>query len=178
MTREEYERWIKEYAPAAAAARKVGNTPGWFPFEYIAATGGMIVKGGVLREVTRGPNKGQLTANGCNVDEVVVSDMEIRREAARIALGGPLQRARKLPRFSKVERTETTFFGVYRNHTFDLRQEGPRNWWYIRVTAPCGSYDYDGWWKDSEDKTVDDAILEAMAGAGMELPTKAASDKP
>lgn len=89
-----------------------------------------------------------------------------------------LERARKLPRFSKVERTETTFFGVYRNHTFDLRQEGPRNWWYIRVTAPCGSYDYDGWWKDSEDKTVDDAILEAMAGAGMELLTKAASDKP
>lgn len=86
MTRDEHTKWAANYAPAAAALRKVNLNlnPGWLPFAFSVMHGGMVVKGAPLREVTRGPNKGQLTERDCFIDEVVVSSAEIERERRRI----------------------------------------------------------------------------------------------
>lgn len=46
---------------------------------------------------------------------------------------------------------------------YDSSQE-----WYITVTDPAGGYLYDGWWRDSEDKTLVEAIAEAKRGAMLE----------
>jgi hypothetical protein len=37
--------------------------------------------------------------------------------------------------------------------------------WYIIVKAPSGCYVYDGWWADSDEKTVEQAVAEAFDGA-------------
>lgn len=40
--------------------------------------------------------------------------------------------------------------------------------WYITVTFPDGTYGYDGWWRDSEFKSADEAIAEAKIGAQLD----------
>ncbi|WP_234775230.1 hypothetical protein [Paraburkholderia tropica] len=37
--------------------------------------------------------------------------------------------------------------------------------WYIEVHGPGGCYLYDGWWRNSEGKPVEDAVAEAFRGA-------------
>jgi hypothetical protein len=38
-------------------------------------------------------------------------------------------------------------------------------WWYITVRCPDGGLAYDGWWRDSDDKSLADAVAEAFKGA-------------
>jgi hypothetical protein len=55
----------------------------------------------------------------------------------------------------------------YRRCEIVATRDKPGRNWYIRVTAPDGCYIYDGWWRDSEDKSSADAIEEAKRGAGL-----------
>ncbi len=53
---------------------------------------------------------------------------------------------------------------TFRGHLIHLQKEVGKNW-YIIVTAPDGCYAYDGWWADSEDSTLREALAEAKRGA-------------
>ena len=64
-----------------------------------------------------------------------------------------------------IEKTKTRFDGTYAEHDIEIEWDKDRDSWYIIVTSPSGSYAYDGWWSDSEDKTIDEAIEEALDGA-------------
>lgn len=39
--------------------------------------------------------------------------------------------------------------------------------WYIIVKHPDGGALYDGWWNDSEEKSLAEAVQEAVRGAGL-----------
>lgn len=55
---------------------------------------------------------------------------------------------------------------VYKKHSIIIeRDEDANNWWYIQVISPKGTYLYDGWWQNSEDKTAKEALQEAKKGA-------------
>lgn len=41
------------------------------------------------------------------------------------------------------------------------------NDWYIQVNPEAESFLYDGWWDDSSDKSTEDAVREAIRGAGI-----------
>lgn len=57
------------------------------------------------------------------------------------------------------------FTRTFKKHEITVERESRKDNWYIRVTAPCGSYAYDGWWSDSASKTVKEAFEEAKRGA-------------
>lgn len=69
------------------------------------------------------------------------------------------------PRVIEFERTERLFEGRYKQHDIRIDRDDHRLNWYITVRAPDGCYVYDGWWRDSAHKTMDDAIFEACCGA-------------
>jgi len=72
------------------------------------------------------------------------------------------------PRIKIVyKKTATSFHGRYKGYLLNLFVDEANGCWYIIVTALDGCYAYDGWWRDSEYKTVDEAILEAIRGAGI-----------
>lgn len=52
-----------------------------------------------------------------------------------------------------------------RSHLITVSKDTTDSDWYIRVQAPSGCYAYDGWWRDSADKTKHQAIEEAKRGA-------------
>jgi predicted RNase H-like HicB family nuclease len=54
---------------------------------------------------------------------------------------------------------------TFKRHEIVATQDQIGRDWYIRVTAPSGSYAYDGWWRDSAGKTVDEVLEEAKQGA-------------
>lgn len=66
------------------------------------------------------------------------------------------------------EATDDTFFGIYKDHTISVHRDRPGSDWYFIVTAPDGSYSTDGWWRDSAQKTMAEAIMESIAGAGLD----------
>lgn len=55
----------------------------------------------------------------------------------------------------------------FKNHGISLTRDRRDEDWYIRVRAPDGCYVYDGWWRDSAEKTAKDALFEAKVGAGL-----------
>ncbi len=57
-------------------------------------------------------------------------------------------------------------FCQYRGYEFDIEKDLDGNGdWYIQVRPIDGCYDYDGWWRDSSDKSLESAINQAMHGA-------------
>lgn len=50
-------------------------------------------------------------------------------------------------------------------NTVHLSKETEEAEWYITVTAKDGCYSYDGWWRDSSEKTWQEALHEAKRGA-------------
>lgn len=54
---------------------------------------------------------------------------------------------------------------TFKRHRIALTRDGYDKDWYIQVTAPDGGYVYDGWWRDSADKTAAQALEEAKRGA-------------
>lgn len=65
------------------------------------------------------------------------------------------------------ERSSDQFLGRYKDHEINVSRDEPTGNWYIVVTAPSGVYGYDGWWRDSVHRTMDEAIEEALIGAGL-----------
>ncbi len=88
--------------------------------------------------------------------------MTTRSEATTAAR--PLDRNVRRPMVQQFERTEDEFVGRYKQHDIRIGREDGRNW-YIAVQAPSGLYAYDGYWLDSWNKSMDDAIAEACTGA-------------
>lgn len=69
-----------------------------------------------------------------------------------------------ISRVKKVfKRTKDEFEGEYKGHFIDISRDDDRTF-YIRVTAPCGMMDYDGW-ADSEIDTIEKAVHEALSGS-------------
>lgn len=69
------------------------------------------------------------------------------------------------PRVTKIERTSRMFIGRCKKHLIQIDRTSCLNDWYIMVRAPDGCYLYDGWWYDSCERSMDDAIVEACTGA-------------
>lgn len=74
-------------------------------------------------------------------------------------------------RLGKVERrTANNLEAYYKGHRIQIDRE-PRGDFYIIVQAPCGMYDYDGYWPNGFDPDYDDrptmkqAIHQALEGS-------------
>jgi hypothetical protein len=68
-------------------------------------------------------------------------------------------------RIDKIyEMTEDIFEGEYKGHSISINRESDNDF-YIVVTAPCGMYDYDGWWQHDGNDSVRDAVEEALRGS-------------
>ena len=72
-------------------------------------------------------------------------------------------------RVQQFERTEDSFIGRYKQHDIRIDREEGKNW-YIAVQSPSGLYAYDGYWIDSQWKSLDDAIYEACTGTQLLTP--------
>ena len=81
-----------------------------------------------------------------------------------------LDRRVRRPRVQKEYRDANCFNGRYKQHDLELTRVGGDRNWYIRVRAPSGLYAYDGYWRDSQGKSLDDAITEACTGACLWTP--------
>ncbi|AYF87449.1 hypothetical protein D6Z43_09910 [Pseudomonas sp. DY-1] len=64
-----------------------------------------------------------------------------------------------------MRKKATSAYGTINEHVIDISRESEDEDWYIVVTAPCGMRDYDGWWTDSADKTIEQALAEAVHGS-------------
>ena len=65
----------------------------------------------------------------------------------------------------KMTENREAFEGEYKGHAIEIEREKP-DYFYIMVTAPCGMFDYDGWWKsDKTEASMLDAIEEALKGS-------------
>lgn len=63
------------------------------------------------------------------------------------------------------EKKKDSFEGIYKGHHIHCYVDTENGCWYIIVTDKTGMTAYDGWWRDSEDKSVDHAIEEALRGS-------------
>jgi hypothetical protein len=86
------------------------------------------------------------------------------------AVGIPVDRRVRRPRVQAQVRETHEFQGRYKQHDLDLMRDGWHSNWYIRVCAPSGLYAYDGYWRESQGKSLDDAITEACTGACLWTP--------
>lgn len=68
------------------AAEKAGNIQGWKVFYYERAIGGLIIKGGVPRIISKGPRKGEKTWDEKEAQTVLVSHHDAERAAEQYAL--------------------------------------------------------------------------------------------
>jgi hypothetical protein len=64
-----------------------------------------------------------------------------------------------------AEDTSEGHHHTFRRHSISLTRESSLHDWYIIVKHPSGGNLYDGWWRDSSDKTAKDALAEAKRGA-------------
>lgn len=65
-----------------------------------------------------------------------------------------------------VKREENVFWGEYEAHDIEIFRERLDEDWYIIVQGD-GGYLYDGYFNDSADATIDEAIEEALEGSGL-----------
>ena len=91
--------------------------------------------------------------------------MTTQRDTTQPAGGSPVERGVRRPRVRVLVREEDGAEATYKGHTINVSRGKLDRRWYIRVWAPNGCYAYDGWWQGSEDKTHEDALLEACRGA-------------
>lgn len=71
----------------------------------------------------------------------------------------------KRPRVTELERSENSFDGQYKQHDIHIERDDDCRNWYITVRGPDGCHTYDGWWRDSGSKSLDEAIIEACHGS-------------
>ena len=60
------------------------------------------------------------------------------------------------------------YWGRYKDHNIHCSRENEQSDWYIWVYAPSGQLAYDGYWRDSAGKTINEAKLEAIRGAAID----------
>lgn len=53
----------------------------------------------------------------------------------------------------------------YKRHQIIVDRRNALSNWYIQVISPDGGYVYDGWWRDSQNKTYVEAIEEGKFGS-------------
>lgn len=62
---------------------------------------------------------------------------------------------------------------TFRGHEFQLERDAYFNYdWYIQVNLIEHGHTYDGWWNDSGDKSMREAILEACKGSQIDPPKR------
>lgn len=64
----------------------------------------------------------------------------------------------------------TQFEAEVNGYEFSLEKDGESEDWYIQVKPVGESFLYDGWWSDSEDKELAEAIAEAIEGSMLNEP--------
>jgi len=68
-------------------------------------------------------------------------------------------------RIDKIDvMTSDAFEGEYKNCLLSIQKES-HNSFYITVETPGGGHLYDGWWLHGGNKTIKDAVKEALMGA-------------
>lgn len=60
------------------------------------------------------------------------------------------------------EKWNNGFRGIYKQHSIAIERDCPLVDWYIVVIDSKGRVTYDGWWKNSAEKSVDEAITQAL----------------
>ncbi len=86
-------------------------------------------------------------------------------ETTQPAVAGPVEPTVRRPRVRVLVREKDGAEATYKGHTINVSRGKLDRRWYIRVWAPNGCYAYDGWWQGSEDKTREEALIEACRGA-------------
>ncbi len=57
------------------------------------------------------------------------------------------------------------FYSVSGGYDYNITREGEDDSWYIQVNPSEHGFIYDGWWRDSEDESIENAIKEAIKWA-------------
>lgn len=83
MWRIDWDRGANMHHMDTVAKQKAGGIEGWEPWFYERITGGLIIKGGVPRLITRGSRKGKKTWDKGSSQTVLVSFDDIDRERQR-----------------------------------------------------------------------------------------------
>lgn len=85
------------------------------------------------------------------------------------AVGSRLDRRVRRPRVQTLGRSPDAFNGRYKGRDIGITR-GASGSWYIVVTEESGMRSYDGYWRDSAHRSLDDAITEACTGACLWTP--------
>ena len=93
-----------------------------------------------------------------------VADLEA---ALRVALAGrePDKLDAQIHDSSSTHVYATVEAACWGEYTIDASRDDESRNWHITVTAPSGIRDYDGYWRNSDFKTADDVVNEAIRGA-------------
>lgn len=78
---------------------------------------------------------------------------------------GPVGCRVSQPRVRTIERREKGLIARYKQCDIYIDRDRHNQNWYIVVQDQGGYKLYDGYWADSADKTLDDAIVEACRGS-------------
>ncbi|HHC7311894.1 TPA: hypothetical protein ACN30N_004824 [Vibrio campbellii] len=54
---------------------------------------------------------------------------------------------------------------VVDGYEFNIEKDPEEDDWYIQVNQEGEGFLYDGWWSNSEDKSLKDAVIEAIKGS-------------
>lgn len=60
---------------------------------------------------------------------------------------------------------DNSLYVEHLGYVIELSREDSDDDWYIQVREYEGGHLYDGWWRDSEDKPIQDALGQAITGA-------------
>jgi hypothetical protein len=63
-----------------------------------------------------------------------------------------------------IELTENELYSKYGEYYYHIQRDSADEDWYIQVWPHEYEYVYDGWWKDSKDRSIKDAVKEAIEG--------------
>ena len=65
------------------------------------------------------------------------------------------------------EKSKTFLRSFYNGYEYYIERDEENNNWYIMIRPGEKSWLYDGWWNDSQDKTLEEAVAEGIKGAGI-----------
>lgn len=66
-----------------------------------------------------------------------------------------------------IAHTRNMLYSQWNGFDFEIERDDADEDWYIRVSPTDDSYLYDGWWRDSADKSLREAVAEALVGSGV-----------